>query len=257
MNFKSFINESSKLPELVKEYIATVDVADAFGIGTLDEICTEPGNCAMVSEHLCSWLKDRGVAAKPITGYYAVNQSWAVNAGVKPGSDEDAHTVVASGNAVIDLTARQFDDKQPFPKITTIDQFRREWREISPGTGRILESVQETFYKAIPVASLSKSEVIPGTVTTDYKEALQWYERYNSAKKNPKGPAKHIERQPACIIKFKYDTSKLLSSEEFQRAGVREHDRRSSWTSLAKEKAQINEPIKHYEIALEAPKQSW
>lgn len=249
---------STSLADLVAKYIKTVDVDAAFGTGTLDEICTDPGNCAMVSEDLAKWLKANGVSAKVITGFDMINPEWAKRAKVRFRSEEDAHTVVAVGNQVIDLTARQFEPTAKFPRIIPLSQFKKEWTSVDVGTSRpFVESVQSvTFYKAVPISSLKKG-LIPGTVTTSYDEALQWYERYNSTKKNPKGPARHIDRQPACIIKFKYDVEKLLSSDEFQRAGVKEHDRRSSWTSLAREKAQINDPISDYEVVLEAPKPSW
>lgn len=109
------------------------------------------------------------------------------------------------------------------------------------------------FYKALPKADL-KNNLIPGTVTTSYDEAYSWWERYNSTKKNVRGPARHIDRQPAVIIKFTYDESELLGPEEFQRAGVKEHDRKSSWTSSHRDKAQINDPIKDFEIVLNEPK---
>lgn len=109
------------------------------------------------------------------------------------------------------------------------------------------------FYKAIPVKSLVPGKFIPGTVTSSYDEAYMWWERYNSKKKNIKGAAKHIERQPACIVSFDYDVNLLHSMSEFQRSGVCEHDRKSCWTSLSKDKAQINELVGVFTVVLKEP----
>jgi hypothetical protein len=108
------------------------------------------------------------------------------------------------------------------------------------------------FYKAVPVTDLRQEGYIPGTVTRSYNEAYTWWERYNSTKKNPKGPARHIKRSPAVVIKFVF-TEDLLSAVEFQREGVREHDRRCCWTSGDKVKAQINKSIQNWEVVLAAP----
>lgn len=113
-----------------------------------------------------------------------------------------------------------------------------------------LNSDTVTFYKALPQADLKK-DLIPGTVTTSYQEAYTWWERYNSVKKNVRGAARHIKRQPAVIISFSFPVADILGPEEFQRAGVSEHDRKTSWTSAAKQKAQINSPIKTYKVVLD------
>ena len=107
-----------------------------------------------------------------------------------------------------------------------------------------------TFYKAVPVSSL-RNGFIPGTVTASYNEAYMWWERYNSSKKNIKGAAKHINRQPSAIIKFSFDETALMTSEEFQRAGVDEHSRNNSWTSAGKQKAQINTVIDNFVVVLD------
>lgn len=103
------------------------------------------------------------------------------------------------------------------------------------------------FYKAVPKKDL-KENYIPGTVTNQFEEAFTWFNRYNSTKKNIKGAGKHIQRSEAVIIKFEYDDNKLLCHDEFQRQGVKEHDRESCWTSAGKQKAQINEPINNYKV---------
>ncbi len=107
------------------------------------------------------------------------------------------------------------------------------------------------FYKAIPVKSLLTGNFIAGTVTSSYDEAYMWWERYNGRKK--KGAARHIDRQPARIVSFDYDVNKLLPMSEFQRAGVCEHERKPCWTSLSKEKAQINEVITDFVVVLMEP----
>lgn len=131
-SFKEFISENPvDLQSLAQEYIDSMDkdkVNKVFGTGDMNSICTEPGNCAMVSEHFIDWLGTKGVAAKSITAYEAINKSWAKHARVTSGGDEDAHTAVLVNNKVIDLTARQFDPNAKFPKITSLDQFKSEWK---------------------------------------------------------------------------------------------------------------------------------
>lgn len=61
-----------------------------------------------------------------------------------------------------------------------------------------------------------------------------------------KGAAKHVRHGKACIIKVQYEGS-LEDCSAFQEAGIKEHARRNCWTSLAKDKAQINTPV-NYEI---------
>jgi hypothetical protein len=79
----------------------------------METICTEPGNCATVSEELASALRAKGLEARLITGEGAKNSAWLKNAKVKAGSEDDAHTAVRVGDKVFDLTARQFDPKAP------------------------------------------------------------------------------------------------------------------------------------------------
>jgi hypothetical protein len=127
------LHNVQNLKSLVREFIREAEskVHDWFGSGTFDEICTEPGNCAMVSERLSNWLRQRDVDATTITVAYAKNESWAKNAKVRPNTEEDAHTVVlVDGTKVIDLTARQFDPKAPFPKFSTYQELMSEWKEI-------------------------------------------------------------------------------------------------------------------------------
>lgn len=69
-----------------------------------------------------------------LVGIHAVDPTWSKNAHVTPNSDEDAHTVTKIGDTIIDFTARQFDTNAKFPKISTISDFRREWKEVEPST---------------------------------------------------------------------------------------------------------------------------
>ena len=94
-----------------------------------------------------------------------------------------------------------------------------------------------TFYKGVLVSDLSAS-FIPGSVTTDIKEALMWKERISS--KKYKGAAKHVRHGSSCIVKIVVDTSEFLTADEFQRTGVSEHNRSSCWMNAIKSKAQIN-----------------
>ena len=102
-----------------------------------------------------------------------------------------------------------------------------------------------TFYKAIREDEL-KSNLIPGTVTNDIDEAITWFDRYNSRKRN--GITRHIKQGKAVIIKFDYDEKTLESAFAFQMAGVHEHERLNCWTSVMKQKAQINTPIQSWTI---------
>ena len=99
-----------------------------------------------------------------------------------------------------------------------------------------------TFYKGVLCTDLRDSYV-PGTVTTSFKEAMQWCERISSNKS--KGAARHVKHGRACIISIEHDESTLQQCDEFQKAGVQEHSRVNCWTSLAKTKAQINTPVKY------------
>ena len=124
----------SDIAKLTAEYIELMsdpkESREAFGDGDFDELCFEPGNCAMISNHFEDWLRSKGVNASAMTGIHAKNPSWAKNAHVTPLSDEDAHTVVLiDGDTVVDLTARQFDKQAKFPKITSYQQFKAEWVE--------------------------------------------------------------------------------------------------------------------------------
>lgn len=96
------------------------------------------------------------------------------------------------------------------------------------------------FYKGVLEEDLKKSSYIPGTVTTSMMEALMWKERIESNKK--KGAAKHVRHGKSVIIEIEYH-GELLECDEFQRAGVKEHNRSNCWLSTAKDKAQINTPV--------------
>ena len=64
-----------------------------------------------------------------------------------------------------------------------------------------------------------------------------WKERIESNKK--KGAAQHVRHGKALIIEITY-VDEIHSHDEFQKAGVIEHNRMNCWTSVAKTKAQIN-----------------
>lgn len=99
-----------------------------------------------------------------------------------------------------------------------------------------------TFYKGVLCTDLHEGYT-PGTVTTSFKEAMQWCERISSNKS--KGAARHIRHGKASIISIDYDESTLQQCNEFQKSGVQEHSRVNCWTSLAKNKAQINTPVQY------------
>ena len=103
------------------------------------------------------------------------------------------------------------------------------------------------FYKGVLVKDLNPNYV-PGTVATEFKVALEWAERINSNKK--KGAAKHVRHGDSCVIEIEYN-GELLSHDEFQRSGVKEHERMSCWTSSAKDKAQLNIPCKYRILSTE------
>lgn len=100
--------------------------------------------------------------------------------------------------------------------------------------------MQVTFYKGVLQKDLSNS-YIPGSVTTDIKEALMWKDRISS-KKN-KGPAKHVRHGPSVIIKMTVDVSSFKDCKEFQREGVQEHLRDNCWMNTVRSKAQVNQVV--------------
>lgn len=100
---------------------------------------------------------------------------------------------------------------------------------------------QWLFYKGVLLSDL-KDDYIPGTVTSSFREALTWKERIESNKS--KGPAKHVRHGKAVVIEIIYEGD-LLSHEEFQKSGVKEHQRKNCWTSISKSKAQLNTVCKY------------
>lgn len=129
MKLVELFETKKDMHELVKEFMkdAEKNMRGWFGTGTFDKLCSEAGNCAMVSEQFVDWLEQKGVDAKTVTGHVATNPAWPKRAGVTPGSEDDAHTVVAIDGTVVDFTARQFDPNASFPRFTSITQFRDEW----------------------------------------------------------------------------------------------------------------------------------
>lgn len=109
------------------------------------------------------------------------------------------------------------------------------------------------FYKACLLTDLlfingqyhpgGSDEYIPGTMTNKYSEAALWHERIRSTK--TKGIHRNIKHGRSVIIEVEYDESTLLDHCEFQRSGVKEHDRLNCWTSSQKQKAQINTVVKY------------
>lgn len=94
------------------------------------------------------------------------------------------------------------------------------------------------FYKGVLKSDL-KSVYTPGTVAVKFMEAFMWYERIGS--KKSKGAARNVRHGEAVIIEIQYD-GELKDQTFFQQAGVQEHSRQNCWTSMAKDKAQINTP---------------
>ncbi len=131
MKVQELFDSKLDIRELVEEFMkaAEKNVRRWFGSGTFDEICSEAGNCAMVSEQFSDWLHEKGVGAKTVTVHMAKNKAWPKRAGVTPGSEDDAHTAVVIDNTVVDLTARQFDSSLPYPRVISLDKFRSEWAE--------------------------------------------------------------------------------------------------------------------------------
>lgn len=98
------------------------------------------------------------------------------------------------------------------------------------------------FYKGVLCYFLD-DKFIPGTVTTNISEAMVWADRISGRK--TKGACKHVKHGKSCIIQLEFDETLLLTAQEFQRAGVKEHNRLNCWTSEAKTKAQINNRVKY------------
>jgi hypothetical protein len=92
------------------------------------------------------------------------------------------------------------------------------------------------FFKGVLESDL-KNNYVPGTVTTVFNEALMWKERIESNKR--KGAARNVRHGKSVIIEITYE-GEIATHEEFQRSGVKEHNRVNCWTSSAKNKAQIN-----------------
>ena len=132
MKFLEILSSTVKLVAEYVNFMSDARVVDSeFGSGTFDEICSEPGNCAMVSNHFVEWLRSKKITATTITGIHAKNPEWTKNAHVDPFSDDDTHTVVLiGGNEIVDFTARQFDKRAKFPKIETYSQFKTEWSNV-------------------------------------------------------------------------------------------------------------------------------
>ena len=95
------------------------------------------------------------------------------------------------------------------------------------------------FFKGVLVKDL-KDGYIPGSVTTDIREALMWKERISGSKQ--KGAAKHVRHGASCIIKLTVDISLFKTCHEFQRSGINEHTRDNCWMNAVCSKAQINVP---------------
>lgn len=112
----------------VKDFISKYWNDDDEWGAPLKELCSEAGACAMVSETLRKYLVDRKIPARLLTGEQASNEKWAEV--VDDAGEGDAHTVVVVGNDVIDLTAKQFDSKFPVPRIYSVEQFKKEWKEV-------------------------------------------------------------------------------------------------------------------------------
>ena len=94
------------------------------------------------------------------------------------------------------------------------------------------------FYKGVNLNDLTDN-YIPGSVTTDIKEAWMWKERIESKKKRC-GKTRHVRNGKSIVIRIDVDVETLYNADEFQRNGVSEHTRRNCWMNCAKTKAQIN-----------------
>ncbi len=129
MRLVDLFETKQDLHELATEFMkdAAKNMKNWFGTGTFDALCSEAGNCAMVSEQFIDWLHEKGIGAKSLTVYMAKNPMWAKRAGVTSGSGDDAHTAVLVGDMVVDFTVRQFDPKLPYPRIIPMHAFKDEW----------------------------------------------------------------------------------------------------------------------------------
>ena len=92
------------------------------------------------------------------------------------------------------------------------------------------------FYKGVLVSDLSE-KFIPGSVTTELHVAEMWANRISS--KKSKGAARHVRHGRSCVVEIEFD-GVLISHDEFQRPGVKEHKRLNCWMNAVKDKAQIN-----------------
>lgn len=98
------------------------------------------------------------------------------------------------------------------------------------------------FYKGVAKKDLERSDYIPGTVTTSFKEALMWKERIESSKR--KGAARNVRHGESVVIEITF-YGDIKDHSYFQKAGVSEHERDNCWTSVIKDKAQINIPVNY------------
>jgi len=97
---------------------------------SFDKICSEAGNCSIISNHFHKWLNDKDVKSRVVVGIHAKDPSWSKNINAAPGSYEDAHTVVLIGNTIVDFTAKQFDKSFLLPRIIPFSKFKTEWTSI-------------------------------------------------------------------------------------------------------------------------------
>lgn len=132
-------------------------------------------------------------------------------------------------------------DKSPLFNMS--EEFKHELREDAPQYA--------LFFKALNRRDMENAKgggFIPGTVTSDPEEALDWYYRYNvpqgkKIKNKEYGPKRHINRGEAVIVAMFLDVSAFHGADEFQRGGISEHARENCWTSATRTKAQINTPV--------------
>ena len=57
-------------------------------------------------------------------------QTGRVMLGVRAMTEEDAHTVVKIENFTVDFNAKQFDKNLPCPRIISVQEFKKEWKDI-------------------------------------------------------------------------------------------------------------------------------
>jgi hypothetical protein len=100
--------------------------------------------------------------------------------------------------------------------------------------------MNQLFYKGVLQSDLECLSYIPGSITTDLKEAQMWADRIASRKR--KGAARHVRHGKSVVIAMFIDTSNFMNCDEFQN-GVKEHDRRNCWMNAVKSKAQVNTPV--------------